>query len=150
MRIALLGAAFLLILSSAQADDCRGYCNSRCCNKPESSYNYENAYFAPNCSPRSIQRFHDRLVPMMEARKSGEASYIRDTAERLYWSASKLRKLERGCCKIERRRFDLAAKKLMRACEELRDTAFGGSSAAVYARMRDVEEAYIQVANLAE
>lgn len=150
MRTILLGAIAMLFVSNALAGDCRGVCGPRCCSQPESSYSYENAYYTPDCSPRSLLCFHDRLVPMMEARKSGEASYIRELSERLYFSATKLRNLERGCCKLERRRFDAATKKLLRACEDLRDTAYGGSTSAVYARMRDVEEAYIQVANLAE
>lgn len=150
MRALFLTAILFATITPAFSGGGYGKCGPRCCGTPESSYVYKNAYFTPDCSPCPISRFHDRLLPMMEARKSGEASYIRENSERLYKSATKLRKIERGCCKIEIRRFDRAAKDLILACDELREVSYGGSSNAVYLRMHNVEEAYIRVANLAE
>jgi hypothetical protein len=155
MRTFIAVLAFTLMASLAVAGDhCGGGgCGGRCGHRgPESAYTYEDCYFTPDCSPRQLECFHDKLISMVEARKSHESSYIREHACMLYECAKRVAKAD-DCCRVmcaNKKHFKRAAKDLVKDCDDLREISFGGSTAAVYERMKAVEEDYIRLINLCD
>ena len=152
MRTFLAVLALTLMASLAVAGDhCGG--GGRCGHRgPDWAYTYEDCYFTPDCSPRQLECFHDKLISMVEARKSHESSYIRENAECLYRCAKRVMKAD-DCCRTmchNTKHFKRAAKDLVRDCDDLREISFGGSTAAVYERMKVVEEDYIRLINLCD
>jgi hypothetical protein len=158
MRTFLAVLALTLMASLAVAGDhcggggCGGGGGGRCGHRgPDWAYTYEDSYFTPDCSPRQLECFHDKLISMVEARKSHESSYIREHAERLYQCAKRVAKAD--CCPAScgnKKHYKRAAKDLVRDCDDLREISFGGSTAAVYERMKVVEEDYIRLINLCD
>lgn len=151
-----LGLIVLLCLATTVAfagEKCGGKCGSKCSTlKPDWGYTYQDPHYLPDCAPRSLVVFHERLIPMLEARKSGESAYLRENSERLYFCAKELPKAE-PCCmemKAKIKLYKRAAKDLVKSCDRLRDISFGGTNDAVYEQMKLVEEGYVRVANLCE
>ena len=151
MRPLFIALILLVGLSTAFAGNCG---NSRghggCKDRPDWGYTYENAYFTPECSTCQLECFHDKLISMMEARKSHESAYIREHAAGLFYCADKLRDADPGCRKMESKHYKRAVKTMYKDCEELKELVFGGATAAVYAQVKIIEDDYVRVINLCE
>jgi hypothetical protein len=129
---------------------CSGRCGGKCMPKPEMAYAYQDPHYIPDCAPFSLKRFHETMIPMMEARGSHECSYIRENAHRLYRCACEVKKAKACCEHRDKKQFKRAVKDLTASCDRLRDISFGGSDGAVYDQMKAVEEDYLRLANLCD
>jgi len=132
---------------------CTGKCGGTCkgkCDLPEWAYSYESADFYPDAAPRELKDFHGVLLPMREARKSGETAYVRENARQLYDAAKEV-KSSRPCVdKMQQKHYATAAKELVRDSKRLKEMVHGGSNDAVMEQVTRIEEDFVRLANLAE
>jgi len=150
MRKFLFPVLILLAATVAMAGGkCRGRCGG-CTPRADWAYSSEDPHYIPGCAPASLKRFHEAMIPMMEARKSHESAYIREGAERLYREARDVKKAKVCCDGMNMKQFKGAAKDLTKSCDRLRDISFGGTNDAVYDQMKQVEEDFIRLANLCD
>jgi hypothetical protein len=150
MRKFLVPVLILLAASVAVASGkCKGKCGG-CTPRADWGYSYEDPHYIPDCAPASLKRFHEAMIPMMEARKSHESAYIRERAESLYREARDVKKAKVCGDEMNSKQFKKAAKDLAKNCDRLRDICFGGSNEAVYDQMKQVEEDFIRLANLCD
>jgi hypothetical protein len=120
------------------------------CDLPEWAYTYESADFYPDAAPRELKYFHSVLLPIREARKSGETAYVRENAGHLY-NAAKEVKDSRPCVdKMQQKHYATAAKELVRDSKRLKEMVHGGSNDAVMEQVTRIEEDFVRLANLAE
>ncbi|MCX6601768.1 MAG: hypothetical protein NT025_09445 [bacterium] len=142
-----------LLLLAATAVLAGGKCQGRCggCTpRADWAYSSQDAHYIPECAPASLKRFHEAMIPMMEARKSHESAYIRERAERLYREVRDVKNAKACCGDMNMKQFKRAAKDLTKSCDRLRDISFGGTNDAVYDQMKQVEEDFIRLANLCD
>lgn len=150
MRKFVFPALILLAATVALAGGkCQGRCRS-CAPRADWAYSSQDAHYIPECAPVPLKRFHEAMVPMMEARKSHESAYIREGANRLCRQARNVKKVKPCCDDMNMKQFKSAAKDLTKSCDRLRDICFGGSNDAVYEQMRQVEEDFLRLANLCD
>jgi hypothetical protein len=147
MRTLLVSLVILALAANGLACD---RCGRSCRHGPEWAYAYENAYFVPDCAPPQLAEFHELLVPIMEARRSHESSFIRENARCLYRHAKAVLKAKPCCCKFDRRHFKEAAHDLVEDCDRLQELVYGGSNSAIYGMTKQIEEDFVRLANLCE
>ena len=129
---------------------CKSHCKSKC-DHPDWGYAYQSADFYPDKAPCELRKFHEVLIPVREARKSREVSYIRETANRLYKYSKQVRK-SYPCCadQMLKKHYKRAAKELIRDSKRLKEMVHGGSDDAVLAQVERIEEDFIRLANLSD
>jgi hypothetical protein len=123
------------------------------CDRPDWAYSYTDPHYMPDCAPKALKCFYDKMIPMMEARRSHESAYLRENAECMYRAARRVLDADDECCCAmhkSQKHYRRAAKDLVRDCDELREIVFGGSSSAVYEQMKQVEEDFVRLSNLCE
>jgi hypothetical protein len=120
------------------------------CDPPDWGYTYQTAEFAPDHAPCAVKTFHDKLIPLMEARWSHESSYIYDNACELYCAAKKVPGSLKTCCDKQKEHFNNAAHDLVHDCARLKEIAHGASSRMMYDQIKLIEDDYIRVCNLTE
>ncbi|MDD5087181.1 MAG: hypothetical protein PHI18_00080, partial [bacterium] len=108
---------------------------------------YTSAYYMPECAPKPLQVFHGQLIPVMEARKSAESSFIREHSADLYLAARDVQKAERCCEGMNYKVYRKAAKDLVRDCKRLKDISYGGTSASLTDQVKLIEEDFIRLSN---
>jgi hypothetical protein len=132
---------------------CTGKCWKVCpmkCDRADWGYAYQSADFYPDAAPRELKYFHSVLLPIREARKSGETAYVRENAGHLY-NAAKEVKGSRPCVdKMQQKHYATAAKELVRDSKRLKEMVHGGSNDAVMEQVTRIEEDFVRLANLAE
>jgi hypothetical protein len=146
MRTLLVVLLVSLSLSVAFACDKCGH--DKCCCRPDWGYSYNNAEFMPDCAPRALSCFQNALIPMIEARKSGESAYIREHACELYQMAERVKDHPPECDGCEVKHYKRAAKDLVKDCDRLKEIVFGGTSHSLYEQMEVVENDFIRLSNL--
>jgi hypothetical protein len=146
LPVLLLG---LLCAAAVAGGKYHGRCG-RCVPRADWAYPSNDPHYIAACAPSSLKQFYETMIPMMEARKSHESSYIREGAERLYRQAREVKKAKACCQEMNMKQFKRAAKDLTKSCDRLRDICYGGSNEAVYDQMKQVEEDFVRVSNLCE
>lgn len=150
---------FLLVIAvfAFAGDNCgnncgasKGCCGSKAGCGPDWGYAYNDAHYIPDCSPQPMRVFHEKLIPMIEARKSNESAYIREYADQLYRASKQVPGSLKACDRSIRKAYNQAAKNLVRNCKQLRHLAYGGATWELYNQVREIEADMIQLANLAD
>jgi hypothetical protein len=120
------------------------------CDPPDWAYTYQNAEFAPDNAPCTVKAFHDKLIPLMEARWSHESSYIYEHACELYKAAKKIPGSLKCECSDRKEHFNRAAKDLVNDCARLKEISHGASSSMMYEQIKDIEDDFVRICNLSE
>lgn len=150
MRSILVPLIVLVGVSVGFGQSCGKSCASSCktkCGTPAAAYDYTSAYYMPDCAPQPLQVFHGKLIPVMEARKSAEASFIRENSAVLYAAARDVQKAKRCCDGMNYKNYRKAAKDLVRDCKRLKDISYGGTSASLADQVKRIEEDFIRLSN---
>jgi hypothetical protein len=117
---------------------------------PDWGYAYNDPHYIPDTAPAALQAFYDKMVPMMEARKSAESAYLREYADALFQTAREVPgSLENGTYH-QRKHYNTAAHSLRANCKDLRELAHGGSTDALYWEMKQIEADFVKLSNLSD
>ncbi len=148
LAIVLFGSAV------AWAGDCRhekkGCCEGDPYANPDWGYSYTNPHYLPDNPPAELEAFWHKMIPMSEARHSGESAYLREYSKELLDYARDVKgSLDNGS-RYQRHFYNKAAADLVRSCKELHIMSYGAPSSTLYSEMHKVEEAYVRLANLCE
>lgn len=117
---------------------------------PDWGYSYTNPHYLPDNPPAELEAFWHKMIPMMEARHSGESAYLREYSKELLNLARDVKGSLEGGSSYQRHFYNKAASDLIRACKELHVLSYGAPSHSLYSEMHVVEEAYVRLANLCE
>lgn len=138
-----------LCSGKACAGKCGGMCKGKC-DRADWAYTYDSPDFYPNAAPRELKNFHSVLLPIREARKSGETAYVRENARQLYDAAKEVKDSRPCVDKMQQKHYATAAKELVRDSKRLKEMVHGGSNDAVMELVTQIEEDFVRLANLAE
>jgi hypothetical protein len=120
------------------------------CVDPDWGYSFNDPHYISDNAPPALADFYDRLIPMLEARKSAESAYLREHAEELYLASKEVAgSLECGT-DHQRKHFNRAARSLRGNCAELMELAHGAQSRVLYKEMREIEADFVRLSNLSE
>ncbi|MBU0507344.1 hypothetical protein KKH27_00715 [bacterium] len=154
MKSFLVSLIVLLAVSvSLAGEGCAKSCARTCgkskasCETPKAAYDYTSAYYMPDCAPPSLQQFHGKLIPVMEARKSSEFSYVRESSAALYAAARDVLKAKPCCDGMNYKQYRRAAKDLVRNCKKLKEICYGGAPSALDTHVQTIEEDFVRLAN---
>jgi hypothetical protein len=134
---------------TASSGKCGGACKGKC-DKADWGYTYQSADFCPDAAPKELKRFHSVFLPVREARKSGEAAYVRENAVHLYKVAKDVPDSKPCVDKMQQKHYSRAAKELARDSKRLKEMVHGGSDDAVMEQVSKIEEDFVRLANLTE
>ncbi|MFZ5434335.1 MAG: hypothetical protein ACOZB3_11270 [Calditrichota bacterium] len=129
---------------------CGKSCSTPCDKGPDWAYTYNSAFYMPDCAPKELHDFQDKLIPLIEARRTMEEAYVRENVACLYKMAKAVQKADPCCEQMRSKHYRRAAKELVRDCKRLKELAYGGPTSALYSNIKEVEEDFIQLANLCD
>ncbi|MBM3324060.1 MAG: hypothetical protein FJY66_00160 [Calditrichaeota bacterium] len=132
---------------------CTGKCGGKCegkCDHPDWAYAYQSADFCPDAATKELKKFHSVLIPIREARKSGETAYVRENAKHLYEAAKQVKKSKPCVEKMQQKHYAKAASELAHDSKRLKELVHGGSDDAVMEQVTLIEEDFVRLINLSE
>jgi hypothetical protein len=142
--------AVLIIFSAACAcSNGDNGCKSKC-DPPDWGYTYQSAEFAPSEAPCTVKAFHEKLIPLMEARWSHESAYIYENACELYCAAKKVPGSLKCACDTQKKHFNNAARDLVSDCARLKEIAYGAPASVIYKQVQTIEDDFVRICNLSE
>lgn len=150
IAIALIGLVGLAFCCGGKCGKACGKAAACCPDRPDWGYAYQTADFYPDTAPRELKQFHKVLIPVREARKSGETAYVRENARQLYKAAKRVRKSRPDVAPVQRKHYAQAARELVSDSKRLKRIVHGGSDDAVIAQVKCIEEDFIRLANLSD
>ena len=148
LAIVLFGSAVAWAGDCCEKERCSGSCDHYA--NPDWGYSYTNAHYLPDNPPAELEAFWHKMIPMIEARHTAESAYLREYSKELLDYARDVPGSLEGGSSYQRHFYNKAAKDLVRSCKELYVLSYGAPSASLYSEMREVQDAYVRLANLCE